>query len=191
MAAPLNGKQWILTYTGRKFWPLAPDPAAVSLEDIAHALSNVCRFTGHVSRFYSVAEHSVRVSMVAEAIAEKAGADEEHRKMVARWGLMHDASEAYLADIASPIKHTPVFELYRQAEAALMLVITRACGLPDVEPDEVKQADGILLASEAKELIGVHPDWKLPFAPDPLHVGLGWSPQFAESQFLARYRALS
>lgn len=53
---------WIQTFTGRRFWPLDPRPEDVCIEDIAHALSLKCRFGGHCTRFYSVAEHSVHVS---------------------------------------------------------------------------------------------------------------------------------
>ena len=59
---------WIQTFTGRKFFPLAPDGAEVCIEDIAHALSMKCRFNGHCLRFYSVAEHSVRVANRVRAL---------------------------------------------------------------------------------------------------------------------------
>ena len=54
----------ITTYSGNLFWPLLPNPADVRIEDIAHALSNQCRFAGHSHTFYSVAEHCVRVSQL-------------------------------------------------------------------------------------------------------------------------------
>ena len=50
---------WIETYTGRKFWPLAPSPDDIDIFDIAQALSMTCRYKGHTNEFYSVAEHSV------------------------------------------------------------------------------------------------------------------------------------
>ena len=85
---------WIQTYTGRKFHPLRPRVAEVDVRDIAHALSLKCRFGGHCRVFYSVAEHSVRVSRVLEAKGRE----------LAVWGLMHDAGEAYLPDVGRPVK---------------------------------------------------------------------------------------
>src|ERR1017187_10636100 len=76
----------ITTFSGIHFWPLLPNPADIRIEDIAHALSNQCRFAGHAREFYSVAEHSVRVSQLCPP--------ED-----ALWGLLHDASEAYLTDV--------------------------------------------------------------------------------------------
>jgi hypothetical protein len=58
----LQHHNWIQTYTGKAFEPLNPDASLICIEDIAHALSNICRYTGHVRQFYSVAQHSVLVS---------------------------------------------------------------------------------------------------------------------------------
>ncbi len=85
---------WIQTFTGRRFWPLGARAGDVDVRDIAHALALKCRFNGHCRVFYSVAEHSVRVSRVMEVGGRK----------MAMWGLMHDAAEAYLADLGGPIK---------------------------------------------------------------------------------------
>ena len=64
LASTTQGRKgdWILTYSGIEFWPLDPRPEDVRIEDIAHALSMQCRFAGHCDRFYSVAEHSIRVA---------------------------------------------------------------------------------------------------------------------------------
>ena len=79
------------TFTGRLFDPFNPDPALIDLRDIAHALGNICRFGGHSRRYYSVAEHSILVaSLVPEPLRLPA--------------LLHDAAEAYLGDIITPIK---------------------------------------------------------------------------------------
>src|SRR4051812_31750950 len=82
---------YIQTYSGTEFWPLSPKAADVKLIDIAHALSNKCRFAGHCREFYSVAQHSVLVSRQLP----------DEFKL---WGLLHDAGEAYFADIPNPIK---------------------------------------------------------------------------------------
>src|SRR6266496_1501995 len=86
----------IMTYSGELITPLNPDPDDIQIEDIAHALSNQCRFSGHCKQFYSVAEHSCRVSDLCSY---------EHQL----GGLLHDGTEAYLSDIARPIKQQPGF----------------------------------------------------------------------------------
>lgn len=88
----LSDPHWIQTFLGKPFWPLSPRPEDIDIRDIAHALAMTCRFTGHSQKFYSVAEHSVRVSRIVPA-------------QFALHGLLHDASEAYLCDLSRPIKH--------------------------------------------------------------------------------------
>lgn len=189
-------KHWIQTFTGRRFYPLNPRVDDVALADIAHALALVCRFTGHVRRFYSVAEHSVRVSVLVERLAREGylergdAVDLDYVKIVARWGLLHDGSEAYLCDIAAPVKRSDQFATYRAAEATLQGVICSAFGLGNLMPGEVHRADMIMCATEAVELMNPRPDWRLPGVPLPTPQGLGWDPTFAEGQFLARFRAL-
>ena len=111
------GKDWIQTKSGRKFWPLSPRSEDIRLSDIAHALSMTTRFTGHLDRFYSVAEHSRLVALATRHL----GGDEEDYKQA----LLHDASEAYLCDIASPVKQSPEFAGYRAAEDRLQRAIYR------------------------------------------------------------------
>jgi 5'-deoxynucleotidase YfbR-like HD superfamily hydrolase len=169
---------WILTYTGRKFWPLTPRPEDVCIEDIAHALANMCRYTGHCAQHYSVAQHAVLVSFaVPPAFALK--------------GLMHDASEAYLPDLASPVKRHPIMAPYRAAEERIMNAIGVAIGLTrPLEPAEVKIADGRMLATEARDLLQtMHPDWSIPFEPYPDRI-TPWSPADAKRAFLNRYNEL-
>lgn len=92
----------IATFSGGRFWPLDPKPEDVVLEDIAHALSNKCRYTGHTSRFYSVAEHSVRIAQRLKYLSVDADPETQARQVLA--GLFHDANEAYLPDVSSPVK---------------------------------------------------------------------------------------
>jgi len=96
---------WIETYTGKKLYFLEPKPEQIDIEDIATALSNECRFGGHTKSFYSVAEHSILVATICPA-------------PLALVGLLHDASEAYLRDIASPIKQ--YLANYKELEEKLM-----------------------------------------------------------------------
>jgi len=99
--APGRWGGYIVTRTGRRFWPLDPRPSEADPWDIAHALAAKCRFCGMVSRFYSVGAHSLRVGAMARVLASKEGADVEQAYV---YGLLHDAAEAYLPDIPRPIK---------------------------------------------------------------------------------------
>lgn len=172
-------KDWIQTFAGRQFWPLQPRVEEVFLDDIAHALSLQCRYTGHCRSFFSVAQHSVLVSHLAPA-----GADP-------LWGLMHDAAEAYLVDVARPLKHNPCFAAYRSAEATLMAVICERFGLPADEPAWVKVADNVLLATERRDLMAPPPrPWSPGPGPMPERIE-PWAPAFAEARFLARFAELT
>ena len=172
---------WISTHTGRRFWPLDPRPDEIDIRDIAHALSNQCRFSGHSNRFYSVGEHSLRVSGIVPP---------EH----ALWALLHDASEAYLVDLPRPLKHTPGFaEVYREAEARLMLAVAERFGLDPVMPDEVERADQILLATERRDLLGADCHWEVPGV-EPMAVNLMkhyGDNAYIKSQFLAVFGMLT
>ena len=83
---------WIITYSGKKFYHLAPSAEMVDIVDIAHALSLTCRWTGHTRYHYSVAQHSWYFSYLVP-------------KEFALSALLHDASEAYLGDMNRPLKH--------------------------------------------------------------------------------------
>lgn len=183
----------IQTVSGRLIDPLNPDPSQIYIEDVAHALSNQGRFTGHTKSpcwlgrdFYSVAEHSVHV---AELLAGEP-------PIIQLAGLLHDASEAYLSDIASPVKHTPALALYRDAEHRLQEACFMALGC-DVCLDHpcVKQADRMMLGIEARDLMGglraAHwRDYVSPIATHPLRVRRPWSPRLAREVFLDCYTQL-
>ena len=166
---------WIQTYSGRQFFPLEPRIEDVDIRDIAHALSLLCRFNGHSRVFYSVAEHSVRVS---RALAGP----------VAAWGLLHDAAEAYLSDIPTPIKRR--LPEFGAAEDRLLRVIVESFGLSWPMPPDVDEADRRALATEARDLMDLPPrDWgldALPFA----EAIRPWSPVEAEDAFLLAFNRL-
>jgi hypothetical protein len=190
---------WIQTFSGVQMHPLDPRPEDVRIDDIAHALSNLCRFTGHTRTFYSVAQHSVLVSRNVPPPA-------------ALLGLLHDAAEAYLSDIARPWKRylwvglkpgsdqpwPAGFERLKEREESLLRVILTALGVYH-EPatalwPEVERADVLLLATEARDLMApLHPDWHhcaangFDVLPDPI---VPWTPGRAKWEFLARYQAL-
>ena len=175
---------WILTAHSRQFWPLEPLPGDVFLDDVAHALAHQCRFSGHVRSFYSVAQHSVLVSELAPA-----GEDPT-------WGLLHDAAEAYLVDVARPLKRTPAFAPYREAEARIMAAICDRYAIPRAEPAWVAHADAVLLATEWRDIMPPQPHaWSasdtMAHAPEPIPRRIEpWSPFYAEERFLERFREL-
>jgi 5'-deoxynucleotidase YfbR-like HD superfamily hydrolase len=140
-------------FGGGRFWPLEPERSAFNIADIARGLSNACRYNGQVLEFYSVAEHSVYVSRIAERRARAQGLDEDTVLWVARWGLLHDASEAHLSDIARPVKHTAKCAGYRELEAATMKVIAERFGLGSEEPSFVREVDAEILGSEVEALL--------------------------------------
>lgn len=175
---------WMQTYTGRQFWPLDPRADEVDLDDIAHALAHQCRFAGHTAGFYSVAEHSVRVSRY---LLDTTGDDH-----LALCGLLHDASEAYLVDLPRPVKRQPEMAAYSAAEDRVMAVIAERFGLPerfDKDP-RVKHADVVLLATEARDLMRRPPNAWAPM-PDPLpRIIEPWSPLEAKAAFLEAFARL-
>jgi uncharacterized protein len=175
---------YMITYTGKEFYPLHPDPEDINIKDIGHALSNVCRFTGHVSQFYSVAQHCVLVSQICEP---------EN----ALCGLLHDASEAYLSDIARPVKYTKQMEGYREIEAVLEKAICEKFGTPYPMTKDVKYADDMCLLAEGFQLFKPIPNWvlerlKAAGLEKPLiTIDACWNPMYAKLQFMNRFMELN
>ena len=137
---------YITTFTGRKICPLDPDPEQINIIDIAHHLSNLCRFAGAVIEFYSVAEHSCRVYDYLKWL----GIDDP---IILLWALLHDASEAYLMDLPAPVKHSEEMETYRQIEKRMMDAICIKFNIPLTEPEEIYFVDKTLLVTEQRDLM--------------------------------------
>ncbi len=131
----------ITTYTKLHINPLKPQPEKICIEDIAHALSLMTRAGGHFPVFYSVAQHSIHCCQ--EAIARN------YPKCVCLACLLHDASEAYLADITSPVKQ--YLTSYLDAEKTLQNMIFRkflGCELTEQMAEQVKSVDSSLFYYE-------------------------------------------
>jgi uncharacterized protein len=181
-------KDWIQTYTGKKFYPLAPTLAMLDIRDQARALSMCCRYAGHVKTFYSVAEHAVRISMELE--------DRDYPVEIQKWGLIHDNSEAYLGDVTRPLKLTDTMKGYRGAEKNLQQLIASWLDLPILEPDAVRDIDTEILGTEVHQLKQpIHPDWAATTATGALsppwrNITLGWDPTTAENNYLSRFKYL-
>lgn len=112
------------TYSGKRFYPIEPLVEDISIIDIAHGLSNVCRYGGQCKEFYSVAQHSVICAWEAPYKLKK--------KL-----LLHDAGEAYIGDQIHPLKVTPQYESYREIEERLMRAIYEKF---DLEEDTEEEA---------------------------------------------------
>jgi hypothetical protein len=167
---------WIQTFTGKQFWPLDPRPDEICIEDIAHALSMQCRYSGHSKKFYSVCEHSVHVSFTCDP------AD-------AFWGLLHDASEAYIVDIPRPIK--PYLTNYEKLEALVMAAVCEKFDLPKEMPASVKTADFGMLTSEMEQLMAPPAaDWHIDLNAPRVRL-FCWDPDTARRMFLHRFNQLA
>jgi hypothetical protein len=143
----------IVTASGRRVDPLRLRPEDVSIDDIAHALGMLCRFGGHAKWHYSVAQHSLLVASITEAIVSKEPARQSTHQAVV-YALLHDASEAYLVDLPAPIKD--VMEAYMEAEGRAQATIYDALGLPlpTLELSQVVScADRAALCIEARALV--------------------------------------
>lgn len=174
---------WFQTATGKQFWPLDPHPDEVCIEDIAHHLANQCRFAGACRAFYSVAQHSVLVSCAVPPEDQK-------------WGLLHDAAEAYLQDLIRPIKAASALgEEYRKIEDIVLRAVCERFGLPVEEPHSVKVADVRVLLAEKRDLTLPAPaPWgfgQRAFEVEPVEeVIVPWSPREAHYRFFQRYAKL-
>lgn len=132
---------YITTVTGKHFYPLNPNPQDIDIEDIAHALSLICRANGHFKHFYSVAQHCI--SCAGEAIARG------YTWEVILGCLLHDASEAYLCDVTRPVKKQ--LPQYLQAEEKLQDVIWKhfiGRELTEDEKNQIFEIDDDILSME-------------------------------------------
>ncbi|WP_312921087.1 phosphohydrolase [Stutzerimonas nitrititolerans] len=168
---------WILTRTGRRFDLLAPCPSQVFVLDIAHALAHLCRFNGHTSRHYSVAQHSLFVADIVPP---------EHRLAA----LLHDATEAYVGDMVRPLKQ--VMPEYQKIEQRIWLAICERFDIAPELPACVHEADMIALATERAQLMPHHPaEWECLAGITPLSMPLDvWTPSKAAIRYQDRLLAL-
>jgi len=166
---------WILTYTGKKVYPFDPQVEQIDIKDIAHALSMKCRFSGQCSRFYSVAQHSVFTAHCC-SFGNRL------------WGLLHDASEAYLGDVPSPIKRN--LPNYKSTEDRLLRTIAQRFDLSWPIPSEVKDVDKRMLNTEAIAMWKTLPeDWGVKAPPFYKLKITSWPPEIAEMMFLNMFAA--
>jgi hypothetical protein len=176
-----RGDSFMWTVSGTSFHPLNPKASEVNLSDVAHALSNICRFGGHAPVFYCVAQHAVLASQLVE---ELGGSTEE-----AYAALHHDDAEAYLGDMIRPLKHH--LPEYREAEKAVEAVIAQRFDVRvPFDAPIVKRADNVMLATEAVRICRADiSTWSLHVLPLDRPI-VPWSSTFAKEAFLGRDREL-
>lgn len=195
-ADPEGRGAWMMTYSGVKFYPLAPRHEDIKIEDIAVGLSRVNRYGGQTVKPYSVAEHSIIVSELATRFAISNRWSAADVRNISLLGLLHDADEAYIGDMPRPLKHEPsmCMDKYREVGKRLTKVILEAFG---VEPTEVatnviEAIDKRLVLDEVsqvmrlpEEFMARHSDLK------PTRARLRClPPSRARSAFLAEFRLL-
>lgn len=171
---------WIQTYSGIAVNVYNPTLESISIHDIAHALSHQCRYTGHVRRFYSVAQHSL--------LASKFVLNPDN----ALAALMHDASEAYITDIATPVKQA--ISGYYELERTFMQIIADKFGFTYPFDPEIKIVDMRLLNTERYQLLGKSPQpWESEIESAGFYEGYHipyMSPYKAKNAFLKRAQQL-
>lgn len=166
--------RYLSTFTGKKFFPFDPQPDQICIEDIAHGLSLLCRFSGQCPRFFSVAEHSI---YVADSLPDNLKLE----------GLLHDASEAYLADIPRPLKVG--LPEYKAIESIVEKVIAQTFGLVFPTPAQIMDEDRDLLRNEVFTFFGAKryfEDFGEEYISKGKHL-FGLAPAIAESKFLDLY----
>ena len=145
-----NGLPTIKTFTGLTFDFVKPTARMIAIEDIAHALSNICRFGGQAREFYSVAQHSMLVSQLLGS----------YGRTMQRHGLLHDATEAYVGDMVKPLKN--LLPGYQMIEGNVWVAIKWALGIEETleAADLVKWADRQALAIEGDiYMVGRHDEY--------------------------------
>jgi|SRR5579859_2236637 len=180
---------WMQTRDGHAIELLAPDLTEVTIDEVAHSLSRINRFCGHTRTVsgYSVAVHSVAVS-------------QHLPPALALWGLMHDAHEAFLGDITSPVKaalrELGGGEAFDRLESKLIVAVRSRWRLCGPMPREVKVADLEALATERRDLLGEESKpWNLRVDGEPVRpwdeTAMPMPTQEGKRLFLRRYEELA
>ena len=186
-AAPKDRGLWMHTSMCKRFYPKDPRPEDISISDIANGLALTSRYSGQgeIGRYYSVAEHSLLMTECA-----------------ARWGwptksllcvMLHDAAEAYLGDLTSPVKQA-VGAGYKIVEERVQNAILEKYGLRPTEKEchlRIKELDQSIVLNEQRYVMRYWQPW--PSNAQPLEgVNIrGWSPMQAKIKFLNTWRILS
>ena len=171
---------WAQTLTGRRFYVFDPHPEDIVIEDIAGSSAKICRFGGHSTVFYSVAQHCVVGSYIVEKRTKNL--------LLALGFLLHDSGEPYVGDMNRPLKHMPEMEPYRNAESNINRVLAEKFHV-NLDHRIIKEVDDEMLATERKYFMVPLDGWGL--RSQPLDIKLReWTWQKAQKEYLNRYYEL-
>jgi hypothetical protein len=171
------------TFLGGQFWLLDPRPEEIDIRDIAHALSQTCRYRGMPLRYYSVLEHCVLLATYTQTALGRPMQD-----VLA--ALLHDAHEAYSGDVITPYKN--MYPEIRTFEHSLQNMIQEKYGVPAGKPEWLNTIDQRIRWDEKMALMVPRNDWKGMHADGPLNVAIqAWESHKAESIFLSAFNTLT
>lgn len=174
---------YVRVKSGNHFYVLDPRPEDITVNDIAHSLANLCRFTGHGDRFYCVGEHSILCARAARKLG--------YSTLQQLYCLLHDASEAVMNDLARPVKQN--IPQYKEIEDNVMAVMWKVVGLPKPTEEDykiVKLMDNTLLVNEMEQLMSRDDipdvDYEMMF----IDLSVGYNAGEAKLPFLEIYLSL-
>lgn len=174
---------YIQVNSGRHFYVLDPQPEDITINDIAHSLANICRFTGHANRFYGVGEHSI----LCARIARKLG----YSTLQQLYCLLHDASESVMNDLARPVKQN--IPQYKEIEDNVMDVMWKVAGLPNPTVEDykvVKLMDNTLLINEMEQLMNRTYEEGLEYVQTFVDLSVGYNAGESKTPFIDMYNKL-
>ena len=191
---------WIETYTGKAFHLLNPQVEEFCMEDVAHALSMICRYNGHAQRHYSVAEHSC---LIADAVHKEIRRQSSphyippftkggdlHRLRVELSALVHDAAEAYIGDMTRPLKVKML--AFKEVEARIDLKVAEWLGLEYPFAKIIKEYDSRILHDERKQVMSQSTNMWGTDSLEPIGVEVQfWDNKRAKREFTDRFLYLT
>ncbi len=188
---------WMMTASGRHFWPEDPRPKDLAIEDIAHGLANQIRFGGQINQRYTVAQHSVNVLelVVERYLSTSCGLYIDWPK-IQMAALLHDGAEAFLGDMPTPVKRG--LPDYKKMESMTMAAIEKRwdCAVSADEKRIIKDADLNMLTVEAQRFYGkkTTASWELmpPTSSATALIGRQnvWGFEVAKNAFLVNFENL-
>ena len=171
MSKMITKHPYCWTFTGKKFFPMAPAPDQISIVDLANGLGREVRFGNQADVDYTVAQHSVQIARIADQLLRAAGEPEHIRKLVMLQSMLHDGSEYVSGDVPKPCKEA--FGGISVWEDKVNSVIFESFGLDYAKIDPiVKHIDGRIVIDEALSFFKYKPDWAIEFQEDRIGLKL-------------------